>query len=481
MWDSAGAPTMNRICHLDLTRAFLWPRAVAAGYTPEQLPNLRIGYDPAPVIVQADNSDLSIRLYTTGLLDAVSTLEACGYEEANKMDDAEQRAWLLEVLAHGRLATQPATTPGSEPVTPATVEMGPPQRPTSITSAAEPPPFEERTGGATAAERRLVERVVRLNQQLGTKLLADARHAYDDAMKRAGVNLTNRARNRAGVNRQQEVRQAVAGRAPLGPWCAAVGLREDELLRHAFDTFRERAAAEFAVYRERVTKLVEAAGVDVRLPTEADAAAAVDYLVAALTAAVRGRLIHGDAATLAAAAPSMVPRARRPAPTGGDVLPGLPDPDELSQAAARFTRNALRIHDRVATFTMPSTPDHPPFVATLDEVPFVERLTSTMNLAPTWVWRHGFYGEPHTVFEPHDALDGFTTTDREGDPDLYNSEPWPDADLYAPGDHDGCTCEWLVDVTEPVDEVAGRSGPVVQRHQSTADVLARARERVGAR
>lgn len=478
MFDSAVAPTMDRITHLDLTRAFLWPRAMMAGYAPEMLANLRIGYDATNVIVQQDNSELSLRLYLAGLLGSVPALEACGYADTDKMLDEQERAWLLEVLAHGRLATQPATGPGTEAVTPATVTQGPPERPTtpSVMAAAEEPlPKEDASSDARVA-RRIVGRVTRLRQQLGTKLLADARLAYDDAMQRAGVNLTNRARNRAGAKRQAEVRQAVAGREPLAPLCAAVGLREDELLRHAFDTFRDRALDEFRIYRERVTTLVTDANLDVDVPTEADATNAVDYLVASLTSAVRGRLLSGDAAAVTAAAPSMIPRARRRPPSGGDILPGLPDPDELSQAAARFTRNALRIHEQTATFTFPPTPDQPPTVVDVSgAAPIEERIVASFAVVPTWTWAHGFYGEPNVAFEPHDDLDGFSTTTIDADPDLYNGDAWPEADLFSPGDHDGCTCEWVLDVVEPEDVA-----PEAPRHQSTREVIAQARERVAA-
>lgn len=485
MFSSAVAPTMNRIAHLDLTRSFLWPRALIAGFDPANLGNLRLGYDPSSVIVPPDQSDDALKLYMAGLLSEDATLTHTNFDPAEKMTDPVERERLMEILTK-RGPEQAGAITTESPAGPDNVTMSPPERPTAVAASlaelTEPPPFVEATvteAPSSGASRRVLARVVRLRQQLGTKLLAEARHAYDEAMKRAGVNLTNRARNRAGVSKQQQVRQAVTGREPLAPWCAAVGLREDELLRHAFDTFRDRALTEFNVYRDRVETLVGKAGLDVAAPSVSDAESAVEYLIAALTAAVRGRLLTGDAATLAALAPTMIPKRRRAAPSGGDILPGLPDPDELSQAAARFTRNALRIFEGTSSYTLPTTPDHPPIVVSIDEPTFDERIAGRLDVKPVWTWRHGFHGEPNTVFQPHDDLDGLTTTDRDNDPDLANLEPWPEGTMFFPGDHDGCTCEWVLETADVEPEEPAMT-PAAPRHQSTADVLARARERVGA-
>lgn len=129
VWDSAGAPTMNRVCHLDLTRSFLWPLAEAAGYDRTQLKDLRIGYDATPVLIRQDTGELDLHLLLSGAISYRAMRAATDHDESDAMNDPEERQWLLEVLAHGRLATQPAVTPGSESVTPAgpaNVSPGPP-------------------------------------------------------------------------------------------------------------------------------------------------------------------------------------------------------------------------------------------------------------------------------------------------------------------------------------------------------------------
>ena len=56
-----------------------------------------------------------------------------------------------------------------------------------------------------------------------------------------------------------------------------------------------------------------------------------------------------------------------------------------------------------------------------------------------YVWVHGPSGNP---FEPHLELDGeeFSTFDAPG---LQNNEGFPDYDYFAPGDHSGCSCDFM--------------------------------------
>lgn len=445
MFESGVGPTMDRICHLDLTRSFLWPRAVAAGVERSDLANWRIGYDPTPVLVKPDNSENALAAYRLGLADPDSTLDECGLSNAKALTD-EQKAWLLAILSAGKTmetgAPVAVTTPA---VSESNVsELPPAGDGVPMAAAVEPPPFVDTTdqdgGPSDAARKAALRKLTRLRQQLGTRLLAEAEHAYDAALRQAGMKVKTRARSRASSSRQAAVTRAVEAREPLRPLLAAIGMKEEELLRNAFDVLRDRAAAEFARYSERVAAVVEQTGADMRLPYEPEAA--VDYLVACLSASVRARLLDGEQAVLAAAAPRMVPRARR-APSGGFDLPGLPDPDELSQAAARFTREAMRVHEGTATYTLPPTPDHLPTLVLTAEPSVEEQLAVELAVEPVWTWAHGFYGEPRTVFQPHADLDGYETTDRENNPDLVNLDAWPDGNVYAPADHDGCTCEWV--------------------------------------
>jgi hypothetical protein len=198
-------------------------------------------------------------------------------------------------------------------------------------------------------------------------------------------------------------------------------------------------------------------------------------MVAGLTAMVRSRLLLGDQAAVAAQQAAIVPlefskelaktianqtardlarkkviAPRRQEPDQFDLPLGLPDPDELAQAAAKLVRNALFGADGRVHPVLPSTPDRLPTVVTTDNNPMPptieERLALEFTVSPVYRWEHGFYGEPLRPFDEHEQLDGLETTDREADPVLINTGSWPPSDIFAPGDHDGCTCEWVVAV-----------------------------------
>jgi len=325
---------------------------------------------------------------------------------------------------------------------------------------------------------RAIARLTRLRQQVGTRLIAAAEQVYEDALRQAGAKFNTRARSRTSASRQREVIAAIEARAPLRPYMAVVGVKEDELLRGVFDTFRRRALNELQQYRNAVVAVVSDLAPDDRplidITTEAESA--VEFLIAGLTAMVRSRLLDGEAHALQAVTQSVReilekararvgPKAKmvgpRPRPpTGGDILPGLPNPDELARASARLVRNALDVHEGRATWQFPTTPDQMPNIAFIEgAAPVEEQLAISVGVQPVWTWEHGFYGEPPSPLEGHDSLHGFTTNDRSsfdnpGDPDLANSEGWPSYGWYFPDDHDGCTCEWVIDVGDSEEELS---------------------------
>jgi hypothetical protein len=150
-FDSGVAPTMNRMCHLDLTRAYLWPRARAAGMRDDQLGDIRIGYDPSPVIVKTDQSDIALQLNRAGLLSNEATLEAANFAETDAMPPGPQRDWLLEVLSGQK---PPGAPPGGGVGPPGTVGPGnikqiAPPRPTAL-------PNNGRARAAGAGEREYI-------------------------------------------------------------------------------------------------------------------------------------------------------------------------------------------------------------------------------------------------------------------------------------------------------------------------------------
>jgi hypothetical protein len=302
-------------------------------------------------------------------------------------------------------------------------------------------------GGIAAAAsgpaQRALARLERLRSSLGTRLLAGAEHAYEAALRQANARVATRGRSRLSAGRQAQLAVALANHEPLRLWLAAVGITELEMLHGSFDAFAAQARAEFTRYAERANAVLERVGIPPTFDPNIDDAVA--YLVAGLVAMTRRRLLLGDEAMLAAVVrPRLIPKLPRPS-GGGYDLPDLPDPEELASAAARLVRNALRINEKISQMRLPTTPDAMPEVVTMEAATTLEEdVAATLTMEPLWTWVHGFYGEPKTDFEPHVELDGFETTDREGDPELTNTEAWPDGDTFYPGDHDGCTCEWVL-------------------------------------
>ena len=336
--------------------------------------------------------------------------------------------------------------------------------------------------GLSRADVRLVGRLTSLRQQLGTRLLAQAQQAYEAALRSAGVKVINRARSRTSPTRYRQACIAVDNREPLGPWLAAVGLTEVEMLDHAFDTFNEQAIAEVQRYRERQAAIVARLAANVPLPTNPPPEVIADYLVVGLTAMVRARLRLGDRMAVAAMTAGVLTTeeeetftkvfgkeltkgvttmqardllrrklaSRRQEPDNFDLPAGLPEPDELAQAAARLVRNALFGADGRVHPVFPSTPDRLPTVVSTEgqTMPptIEERLALQFTVEPLWRWEHAFYGEPLHPFDGHEALDGLETTDRDSDPALLNPGSWPPVEFLHPDDHDGCTCEFVVAV-----------------------------------
>lgn len=121
------APPVERVCN-DLTRSFLIPtlRALAPSdpsiVDPE---NFRIWYDPSAVLIHPDRTANALELNVAGLLAAIPTLEAYGWNESDLMTPEERAVWKdfrdkPAPLPYGRQApASPATTTEAPPPVPA--------------------------------------------------------------------------------------------------------------------------------------------------------------------------------------------------------------------------------------------------------------------------------------------------------------------------------------------------------------------------
>lgn len=336
--------------------------------------------------------------------------------------------------------------------------------------------------------RKVLNRLAKLRADTTRRLLAGAEVAFVEALRLAGIRAVQKARNKNRTMAAAVEQAWVAGEG-LRSHLAALGVTEEQVLAGAFDSYEAQAEAWLRARTEQQRQILADAGYD---PDEfyPDApdhdAAAAAFLGLALMALARQRIMAGtDPVTNA---------------TPGEVSGVLP---------AQLGVTAVRISDGVAGFTPGETRDVIPALhvtstrASTEQMltdDIRDRLRDVLNTelvtaegaardrleeaiaefadAPTeYVWTWGFYGDPSVPFEPHQALDGFTTTDPEGDPDLYNSEGFPDGDLFQPGDHEGCTCEWVSQVSSNAegivtDALGGATGDVIPGARADESALA---------
>lgn len=483
-YESAVAPTMDMICHSDLTQTYLRPLLAFMGIPFDG--TKRVGYDPTPVLVKKDQSDMALKLWMAGLLGSEPTLKACGFDPA-AIPTKQDRSTLLAILTKQAVDGSPSvTTSGLSGDGRAQTVAQPPALPAPVAASlnadsipalragvediaaasralANEPPAGPAAGPTITEARanRLLAQLAKIRAGLGRQLLAGAEIAYAEAMRHAGVKLRSRAASRGSTGAKARVAAAVAEGAPFGPLLGAVGLKESEMLAGAFQTYQGQAQTWIDDAQRRRRAAITKAGFDPDEFIDDDSrdrsVAAAGLLAGTLLALARTRLIEGVA----------------PHVTGPDGSPAIPG-EVTGQVPAKVVTDALRVVEGTAHVTPAASPDLAPLVQHLAERALSDRVaraaldaiaearaeraaargeTDTPEVetqVPVYVWRHGFYGEPLTPFEPHEDLGAseFSTIDPTGDPALSNLGSFPDGDVYQPGDHAGCTCEWEIQLPE---------------------------------
>lgn len=425
--DKGVKPVMDTITHHDLTQTFLRP-FLRLNRLPED--RFRVGFDATPIIVKPDQSEHSLQLHLAGLLSDEATLEAAGFDPVNDVMKSDQLATLLEVLSRGAAGT--ATSPviarretisESTPTSPANVAKIPPANaPPTLPKAA-----AAGTEQPTAAKAsRLLAKITKIRQAAGRKVLAFAEQAFADAVEHAGTKIVTRAKStKRAAAVVAAVAEAVEQHQPLRQFYAAVGITEKELIAKSFNGLETTTQTALVQTDAQIRTAITDAGLDPNVylgdstASQDRAAAAAAFLIASLTALAYQRLSDGP----------LVPAA-------GEVTGSVP---------GSLAGSTLRVLTGGATVTLPESPD-----AGLET-----RLGNALTGTPVeYTWEWGFYGDPTTPFAPHEDLSGLTTqlpggdlTD-EADPDLANSESFPEVDYFWPGDHDGCSCEWVPSIIE---------------------------------
>lgn len=438
-------PLADRLFHQDLTQTFL---VIPVRFYGLDESRYRLDYDEADVVVHPDKSELSIRLTLAGLLKGKRTLEECGFDPVADMMDEDERRWVIELQSKGGMGStlghEGGGLNGDAPIDAATTTEGPPvQVAPAVPRAAAVDGVESSvvSGEEMRAERdanrarRVIGRLNQARRDVARELKAAAEQALEEALAAARGKVASRTRGRKQGT--AEVRaaclEACERGGPLGPFLAAVGITEEEAIGPKLETFDRRARARIAAQLATERRELRAAGLDPDVvPSDDHADRAAAYLTAGVTALAYRELTAGPQAP----------------PEVGEIAGRVP---------ARMVAQALDVAHGTGTATLPEARgeapgfDRDPNAARLEDQVFAELSgIEDPNRALEWTWVHGFYGDPERPFEPHEDLGAsdFTTTmpggDLSGDvdPDLAAIDS-PFGDYPYPGDHDGCTCEWV--------------------------------------
>jgi len=289
------------------------------------------------------------------------------------------------------------------------------------------------SAGVSAADRRASRRLVDIDRELRNKLLVAANLAVKRALEKAGAKVISKARGKGA----EAVRASIVGVdtcrvvAAVGPaMIAALGLDAKAL-----------SDAEFADLETQWGTWVST-GQDQAL-RQAARIAGVDS--SAMKAQVAGRFKDDASAGwqwLESRLHAAVTNAMSGPPVGADLEFDAGE----SFVAVGDIRGALSIAGGFnsaqgsAGLTADGQPADPTEV--LGQIGTGDTINGVLVDAGMqdagYEWSHGPSSHP---FEPHEALDGVNFQTFTDDA-LVNDEGFPDLDWYAPGDHDGCSCDF---------------------------------------
>lgn len=287
---------------------------------------------------------------------------------------------------------------------------------------------------------RMSATVNKIDRQTVTKLHAGATLAYAQALRQAGVKLRNRAQRKTGASAAAAKLAAIdASNGAYPPaLLAAVGITEQELLDHAFDTYADQATETIRVSeRKKIRAAAIAAGLDVdqverdwedRIDQRAERAAG--FLAAGLGMLARATLSGS------APAPAAVGEYAGPVPFG--MIRNAWAIGATGAAAPSIDESGPGAHGDIGGLSRKLTGLGASAVAeVLGDAELATVETST--------WSHG---DPDRPLQGHLDLDGVSwQAGGEYPPALYVSaeDAWLDREMYEPGDHEGCSC--LIETT----------------------------------
>lgn len=322
--------------------------------------------------------------------------------------------------------------------------------------------------------KRLTARLAVLRRDSVRELLAGAEIAFAEALRNAGIRAITKTRNKKGRAAAATVASAFDRHESLVPFFAALGVTESDLLAGAFQSYGTQAQAWLEQRRRQERQIIrEERGPDDEDMSGGDEntdALGAAFIVAALLALARQRILSGNEPTdtepgeVSGAIPAgIITRGLSVAsgmavPTFGETADQIPTlhaaigARSIEAAIADGLRDRLTEH-LTGELRMRRADDPNADVTSITNA--LDQLNQPEPTMTEYRWVHGFYGEPKTIFEPHEQLGAneFTTTDPEQDEALRNDGSWPETEFFQPGDHLGCTCEWVAQVHSAVDSL----------------------------
>lgn len=454
-------PEALMICDA-LTSVYLRPALEAQGMSPIDAAKYRIWYDPARVVVRPNRGDDALKLYANNELSGSSLRRILGFSEEDRPTDDEL---LTQLVMMGRRIDPTIQAQIMRDTIYPTVQIPEPQSGfVPIGEAPKPLPedakLREPPGGGVAptgpgslpttasariatfarrpARGALGRQLLSIDQNLRSRLHIAADAAMQRALERTGTFLRSKAR---GNKTARDMLASLGPRevaAALGPERVhAMGLDEHELLAGAFGNIRPQYERWASAASQRALDEIGVDGQDLASAQQAfarDIPAGWNWFESALSSLAASRMYDPT--------PN--------APEVGEFDDSLGVPFGLVRQAVAIAGGAqVENRDGGAVLTIGGDPVGG--IATGDTASGAFDATGGDSSGYTWIY--GAYPRTHP-FEPHESLDG-TEFENFDDPALANDYGWPEFDYFIPGDHAGCSCDFMPNWTAASDAGAG--------------------------
>lgn len=426
-------------------------------WTPAQIAQIVVGYDPTNLLDHPDRSKDALNLYQEFELSGDSLRDASNFSDEDKPNADEVAARIeRQRLIHSRGAPvefidpRYTSAPGENPKGPAEpnipltpVGQAPPPGGPAAPVGAPTPSLANTPAGATkgppARTAAVMAPAARQSRPVGHKL-ADldlalysrvhglAQAAVRRQLEKAGIRITGKTQRDKPTLAYAKAQPKHMVAAALGRQVvAALGFTDNELVGDYTDLLDEvdthvaktRAAglvALLAYAKAHGQTLSDAQITEYQAQAGRQQADGRTQLGAALTGFTTGLLYQPDPAA----------DVQGEGVAAGDIPPGL-----VRGALAVYGGQQLGADGRPA-----------------DGTPLLSVAAGALNLTTgsqlgmqtgLWQWVHG---DPERPFPPHEALDGVIIDDGDATNTARENvdSPWLDTTDYFPGDHDGCTC-----------------------------------------